>query len=77
MLSLLLNVKKFMEFLQTDVIIFFALLPSDITRICNEQNSATKEQTSKPFTRDRVVGRSALKLFSTEDGLGLLPILVS
>lgn len=38
---------------------------------------ATKEQTSKPFTRGRVLGRSALKLFSAEEGFGLLPMLVS
>lgn len=46
-------------------------------RIGNDQSSAIKEQILKLFTRDRVVGRSALKLLSTEDGLVLLPILVS
>lgn len=70
--------KKNLEILEIDVTISFSFLSSDIvSSTCTERCHAMKEQTSKPFTKGRVVGRSALKLFSREEGFGLLPVLVS
>lgn len=69
---------RLMEILETDVMILFSFLSSGIINsTCNERCHATKEQASKPFTRGRVLGRSALKLFSAEEGFGLLPMLAS
>lgn len=67
-----------MEVLETDVMISFSFPSSDfVSSTSNERCYATKEQTPKSFTKGRVVGRSALKLFSAEEGFGLLPMLVS